>query len=126
MDFSKTEKVLMELQPLLTDLSDKIGTTSAHFWSILIRQVYVEAVGELIGIAVFLTLSLIAKKMWVLVEKKEKVNEYLEILEAVRPICIIIWVISVIFIPACLYSLSARLINPEYYAIEMILKAVSK
>jgi len=109
------------MNPLLQQLLDFLKTTSPLVWSVLIRQVYVNIVSNFLwaigaGIAcVFL--EKLGKKSWAKYEEEGDYSDW----NVVSVLSYIGSVSGGVITLALVIDSIMKLINPQYYAIQLIL-----
>jgi H+/Cl- antiporter ClcA len=111
----------------LDALADKLGVVSGHLWEVLVRQAYVEAISS----CVFFVLAVIAifgiYRYGVLTFAKIKSNEWDDF--AIVPFTVIgvlVGLFSGIAIVTCVGTIITGFANPEYAALNSVLKALGK
>jgi len=112
-----TDDVLRELIEFLKDASPLV-------WNALIKQVYVEASGNLAWAIVLLIAAIVLYKLGKLSKQKSKGDEEHYPSPEWAIICGLFWVSSAsaaMFSFGLLVSAVQRFINPEFYAIRFIL-----
>lgn len=107
---------------VINDMASAIGTTAEHLWPILVRQSYIESIQGAVQIALSVLLTWFVSanlpKWWAW--SKEDFNE-----PGVVIACVVIGVVAVaLFVIGIDQIWHAT--NPEYYAAQKILDAVSK
>jgi hypothetical protein len=112
---------------LLEELANKLGTTMEHLWNILMHQAYIEAFKNIIMIAFFIVLEILISKYTFKYNK----GKSLEDIDDFGSIAIIILSIVIsIFIIAMIVSLVPETIdaifNPEYWALNHIIKLIKQ
>jgi len=115
---------MKEVTELLAQLAAKLGTTVEYLWKVLVKQAPIEGVVILIqygilGICVYLWIKLLRWAM------KEADNT--ETLSFVAPT--ILGIPLAVFLGIAFFSLSntaAAFLNPEYWALQQILKQVGR
>jgi len=104
----------MEWKDVLGELVTFVKTASPEVWRILIKQVYIIAAQNLIGVGVCVTLAVLlfkAAKSTTLAYHEDDGVDYLMVM---------IFSIATILLAAAI----ARLINPEFYAIQYLLQSL--
>ncbi len=107
-------KLVEKISPAISTLSDKLGTTAEHLWTILVTQVYNQTVGNaIILVFTFITLYGIfyCTKGW----KDNDASITFKICGCT--IAIIVSCINII-------NMVQKLINPEYYALRTIMNFI--
>ena len=120
-----------QVEQIIEMLAEKLGPLGEHVWAIYVRQVYISVIGDMIGAVMFLlaALGFLLGGIWCAnrytrnQEAKPRdsyaygVGEYQVIGLVICGICgptaliIGLWGLSTV----------TRLLNPEYYAIQMLL-----
>ena len=114
-----TKEVIEVVTTSLQPLADKIGTTAQYVWGLQVKQAYVDGFIALGGLmfGVFLcVLSLLLVKHL----SKEKYMETDDIVIVLSPF----FVIGLGFIIMTFSTILNCFINPEYYALQQIIKLV--
>lgn len=119
-----------QLTKLLTDLAEKLGTTAEHLWSVLIRQAYISGTAGIV-ITVILIASLIGWLKFILKKMRPDSRGCREwdYGNNSKEWSWMAWGASVtlsLMVIACQYGDILGLFNPEFWALQQILKSVSK
>lgn len=119
------DKVLDRTELLLQKLSASLGTTVEHLWEILIKQVYVDAIGCCLVIGIALVFGIawtFYSKFWY--KKIKEDNWHKDGFTTNIVISIIVYLVLFIILGDNLYSIFSCLYNPEYQALQEILKYI--
>jgi hypothetical protein len=117
-----------DITPLLNQLADRLGTTAAHLWGVLIRQAYISAAVDVVQYAViaYVAYRLARYTNWFCGldwEKKCEASEYTGgVLVAAWCVMALFVIIAFISIPTTI----AALRNPEYWALNKVLTAMGR
>lgn len=117
------------MEQLLIELAQKLGTTVEHLWGVLVRQAYVEALGD--GIIV-IALTLFGLWLWrwaARFNERSKDDEFTEdekenyelasFLSGV--VALVSWTFLIF---GRLPDLFTKLLNPEFWALQEIIKYI--
>lgn len=107
----------MESNELLQELIKLVEQAAPQLWQIAIRQVYVEVIKNMLIFLFLVTLIILLIKVY------KKVESYKLDLE-LKAVVIFVVVVLCGFLIFNLYAIIARLINPQFYAIELLLSYV--
>ena len=117
-----------QVEQIIEMLAEKLGPLGEHVWAIYVRQVYISVIGDMIGAVIFLLAALgfllggiwCARRYTRNQEAKPHsygVGEYqiigLTICGICGPTALVIGILAL--------STVIRPLNPEYYAIQMLL-----
>ena len=134
-----------EVEKVLDALAERFGTTVEMLWSVLLRQMFIEAIGAFVYLVFILLLVVIVMWVWAKLlknyrhfmesddngpEKFYSIDNFPEYLMLnIHPlICIFLMlasifsIIAVLFVPSLLLSGIGKLLNPEYYALQKVLE----
>lgn len=113
----------MEWNSLLQELVDLVKSTAPELWRIAIQQVFVQAVGYGLGVVALLAFGLYF--LWVAVQIKRSEN-YSQDEDAPSQYGLSLFASIALFsgLLILLYQVLGRLINPEFYAIELLINYV--
>ncbi len=120
------DKLIEKIHPAIESLSDKLGTTAEHLWVILVRQSYNNAIGNMVIIAfaiIGLCLAFKGANIW-----KKKIDEEgwdKDGWGGIIALKIVSSVVSTIVITGNVTCCMQKLINPEYYALQIILNYIN-
>ena len=122
-------RMSQEIAKVLDLLAERFGTTIEHLWEVMIRQAYIEAI---MGIFVF-ALLLVVNIKFIKWAKPITTNDDHETWEkwgvdGVMPVMasgFIMLVISCIAFLMTIDNLVAKLVNPEYWALQQILELLN-
>ncbi len=112
------DKYIEQLKPLLAKVGEKIGEGAAFGWQIMIRQQYVIAVQDLVGVLAGIAGLLVVRFLYKKVTGPDRWDEMTWL-----PITIL-GVGSVGVILGCLTNGLSHLVNPAYYALQDIIQLV--
>jgi hypothetical protein len=120
------DKLVDKISPAIATLSDKLGTTAEHLWVILVKQSYNHAIGNAI-IVMFAIVGLKAAFYGANIWKKKIEDDewHSDSWPGVVVIKIAGSVIGTLVIGTNIVSLAQKLINPEFYALQTILKYIN-
>ena len=113
----------MEWETLLQQLIDLVEQTAPKLWVIAVKQVYVQAAQS----GIFLLVSLIAiPALWKASKAAylEKIQRYSDTVEMKRFFFPLGVVMAIVIAVVSTFFLAGYLINPEYYAIELLMNYV--
>ncbi len=108
---------------ILDALAARFGTTAAHLWEVMIRQVYVEAVQGIIVYAILIPLMWKAWKVFAATPMQDKDGDP----SAQKIILMILLLFGFIFAIAELVwflNALAYVFNPEYGALKLVGEAI--
>ena len=113
---------------LLTKLADQLGVAIPHLWGVMVKQAFWESVLALVLTPIML-LALGKATMWLYREhgREESASRYSErgtFLGVGLWLAAIAWAISVIGFTCCLPSIITGIANPEYAALQNLLRMV--
>lgn len=119
-------KLVEKLGPAIATVSHKLGVGAEHLWTVLVKQTYNLAIGN--GVIILFALiglyaSFYGASVWQ--KKIEKDDWSTEGWGGVIAIKAISGVIAIIVVATNSLNLVQRLINPEYYALQAILKYIN-
>jgi hypothetical protein len=103
--------IKQELEPL----AQKIGQGAEHTFGLFVRQVYVNAITNLLWIPVGVVFAWISVKLIPKIAKECKDNSLYSLEIVTIPLCLICLLVS-------LSDLIAVLVNPHYQAIKLIIE----
>jgi len=117
-----------ELLKRLDSLAEKLGTTGAYLWQVLVRQGRVEGIADLVtagllGIIIFClykTIQLFHRKA----EAEDTFDDFGWIVGQI--IAGISLVLATVFLCVALYNGILEIANPEYYALHEVLQTIAK
>jgi len=111
---------------LLEKLANKLGTTIEHLWNILIHQAYIEAFKNIIMIAFFIIAEILIFKYAVRYNKGKSLEDIDNDFRSITVIIlfIIISVFTIIMIASLIPETIDAIFNPEYWALNHILKLI--
>jgi hypothetical protein len=107
------------MDELLKQLVEFLKTASPQLWSILMKQVYSDAIVNLLFGLLFLTLGIVCGSRILILYKRPKTNDY----EDYRIQYIVLGLLSFLFILISFMTLPVafqHFYNPEFYAIQSI------
>ncbi len=120
------QEIPQQVSEVLDVLADRFGTTAAHLWEVLVRQAYVEAVTMLLIIgalwfasvvSIFVASRLTKSPTWI--------DEDLAVPGAIAfSVSAAFLVAGAAIFLAEISSIVTGFVNPEYFALQEILKAV--
>jgi hypothetical protein len=112
---------------LLEKLSSKLGTTMEHLWNILIHQAYIEAFKNIIIISFFIILEMLIFKY---VIRYNKIKNFADIESDFEFIAVLLFIVILVFIIVITLNLVPETVdaifNPEYWALNHILKLIKQ
>jgi len=115
-----------ELLKRLDALADKLGTTSAYLWHVLVKQAIATGVADVITSLILVLGIVFAFKFYHWADEKAKDCHDDSGYIVLRIVLVIGAGVSVIESFCSLYSGILELVNPEYYALHEILQTLSK
>lgn len=119
----KTDEALAKI---LTQLSDKFGTTSAHLWEVLLRQAKIDAIENILAIIFTFIIALWAVVVVMKQYKKSgKEDAWQFVLD--EPLIILLLIVCtvpfIIVLFVCGVNVIDALANPEYHSLHELLTA---
>lgn len=126
------EKTLDKALDLLTALAARLGTTVEQLWPVLVRQAVAEGLMDLVvGGGIGATLAFASRWFfvrWAAVKARaeEKKDRYHEDDQRIGLVIasIVTGVAAAIILPVVVSAGILRLVNPEFYALQFLLKAI--
>ena len=117
------EELLAQLMQYVDEIAGLVVETAPAVWEILIRQVYVEVVGNalwaLVGLVLVVVASLFIRPVKKAVANQGRYDEN----ECWYIAIVLAYLAGVPLFLASLYAVLARLINPAWYAVKILLEA---
>ena len=119
-----------QLQQVLIELCEKLGTTVEHLWTVLIRQSYISGISDVVSILMWTlfclwSYRLIQKKTTVPPETKANPYPDADWEEAGKVIAWMIWGsmtgIFLMIVGCSLSTIIGALANPEYWALKQLI-----
>jgi len=116
-----------QMEVFLIELSEKLGTTVTHLWSVLVQQAFIEGIVRLMVVVILITVSIVT---FIFLYKKTTVNpnnepKYPECEDDDTYVPWGVWIVCNIFLFTIvfvnLHIAITALINPEYWALKQIL-----
>src|SRR5690242_12771003 len=104
-------------------IAAKLGVTVQYLWGVLVRQARVEALSDTIGIILWAASAFAAFHYAVALGRKAE-SDGSDGLGFASIILAVIGVVFVISFVVCVSEIFTPLMNPEFFALEQILKAV--
>jgi hypothetical protein len=120
-----------EMSKLLSQLADKLGTTTEYLWGVLIKQAPIDAITTLFQMLLVLLFGIGLWKVHRWLSKSEddsdcsRYEEYEELAIAPMVIATIVFVILSIVCFFCITDVVNGFLNPEYWALDKILSKVN-
>jgi hypothetical protein len=111
-----------ELLARLDALAAKLGVAAGQLWEIMVRQVYVEVVRN--GFLVVLSVGVFVWTIYFFTAFRKKL--YGDALEVSTSLTVIFAVLAVVVFSMSAYGIAGRLINPEFYALDTLMKSLPK
>lgn len=122
---------------LLEKLADKLGTTSEYLWSVLLKQAPYDAMMQLIYFATTIVAGFVLWRVHKFLMKplrenandpdaKSRYAEFDHLPTTVMMILAVAWVVVIIICIAQLKVVISGFFNPEYWALDHILKLFKK
>jgi Na+/proline symporter len=121
---------------LVEHLAMKLGVATEHLWGALIQQAYVDAVGSIIKLAIVSAITWVVYRVHIYLSVKVPVkksgwpdivrNRY-ESVEELKILMAFLGFVMVVFCVVAVLTVSSdlvQLLNPEYYAISKLLRAI--
>ena len=105
-----------ELDKVLAQLAQKLGTTIPHLWDVLIRQQYIDGVFSAMWIVVLLGLVYFTRKHHASLGRYDK-GDFL-------PVVVIVCIIAMVGVPFAAYAIMTAVFNPEAGALSDLLGAM--
>lgn len=115
-----------QIQELLDRLFEIGGAVASKGWEIAIRQVYAIVAINAVWLAVVVAVGVLMLPLYRKASRMDDgTNEDSEMLgEAGRVVSVIIFLVCVVVVPFLLTGLVVRLVNPEWYAVQLLLDLV--
>ena len=111
---------------IINALAEKLGTVPSELWEVLLRQAKVSAVNDIFYLVVMILLSVyiyINYKQWV----KDLKSPDTEIIAGIKlGIAGVFFVTFFVTLPFVLSDITVALLNPEYWALEQLLRALGR
>ena len=116
-----------ELTKLLSQLAEKLGTTTEYLWGVLIKQARIEAITGILDIILFIALLIpfYIYIKWFSKHYRKLYDNDTEILHWF--ITVIVGIIMVIWFFVCICDINniiTALNNPEYWALKQVMSLV--
>lgn len=118
------------IEVMLAELAEKLGTTIEHLWGILLNQSFIFGVSTSI-ITILMIIFLIFAFYYIkkITNKKRKSpyeeytcdEEYIFVCQVLFGCCLVIFPIGILY---NLYEIITAFANPEYWALKTILKSI--
>lgn len=118
---------MKEITPLLEQLANKLGTTIEYLWAILIKQAYISGINSIIIYSIFLILliiNILLFKKYVISNLKDKYGEFDGVYMSILITSAVLWGITIMIGIAEVPNTITKFINPEYWALQEILKGI--
>lgn len=117
------------MEKLLIELAQKLGTTVEHLWGVLVRQAYVEALGDAI---IVIALALFGLWLWRWALRFNERSEDDELTEdekenyelATFLSGVVVFATWIFLLFGRLPDLFTKLLNPEFWALQEIIKYI--
>ena len=118
---------------LIEDLASKLGTTSEYLWSVLIRQAPIDSITSIIQIICVIIFGVVLVKLHLKFSVRDTQNHGIysaTIYDRNMGVTIIMYISACIFVILSIalffqiHSIVAGLINPEYWALEEIIRSI--
>ena len=120
-EVTKTTKEVIEVvTTALQPLADKLGTTAQYVWGLQVKQAYVDGFVALGGLMFGIVLCLLS---FLLVKHLNK-EEYIEIADFIFFLISCCFATGLGFILVNFSTVLNCLVNPEYYALQQLIKLV--
>jgi len=110
---------------LLEKLAEKLGTTADKVWEVLLIQAKVSAIYDIAFLCFFIVFTIVTRKpLQVIVKRVMRKDDEWTLISGSLGIAIILVVIliSAVVTVSNAYMTVTALVNPEYWAIQQILK----
>lgn len=117
----QTQQIIDMVQTGVNQLSEKMGVALPNLWAILVKQQYVVAVQELMMVVAAIAIQIVLFTLLKHANKEVGRNRDWEFGR------LLIWLAIIAFIiVVCVKTgdVAARLINPEYYAIQEVVSYI--
>ena len=112
-------ETIKQIQEALTPLANKIGQGTTFAYGIVVKQVYVDSLK--FGLVFLLAATIIAVSLAKVKKGERFKNPYLVAVGFTNKASILLFSLLATF---SFYEMVARIINPHFYAIQMILSQV--
>ena len=119
MKMNDVKEVAEAVQVILQPLAEKLGTTAQYVWGLQVKQAYVDGSIALVG----LLFGMVIVGLTIFLNWKHKDDEYYD-LDLWSVISIIPIIIGVVCIGITISTVFTAFINPEYYALQQLIKLV--
>lgn len=107
-----------EILKRLDALAAKLGTTAQHLWAVLVREARIEAYEYVAWATLWLVLGAVAAYRFRCCFKSDDLG-------GPAIFCAIVATLFFLIACGCLAGLPGMLLNPEYWALQQVLKAAS-
>lgn len=119
---------------LIEQLAQKLGTTTEYLWGVLVRQAFIDSIGSLFQMAIIVLYGIILYRLHKRFIKEEKIegsyNAFQNTYYRYESTIYIMFLGLVIFIILAFIAFFAigdvinGFINPEYWALEKVLRII--
>lgn len=126
-NFTKEAEIILDM------IAEKFGTTVDLLWGVLIRQVYVDATVHFIYLMCIIVglFLLIRMVKWLVKDYYEKSpsSDFESFLIDSGPVgtlsvvaSLVFFILSLVSLPFLIESIIGRFVNPEYYALKLLME----
>lgn len=120
-----------QINSVINNLTEKLGVAADKLYPVLVKQVYVDGIKNIVGALIGLLLIIAAiflvktfKKKWSKSLKEYDKQNY----ECVTPLAIIgiviVFIAGITILTICTTQAMCRFINPDWYALQMVLNQI--
>ncbi len=119
------ENIVKDLEPMLRELAEKLGTTSEYLWTIMIKQAFISGIISCLVIIGILSISAAYFCLGKYIHKKVNDGWDDEALIPFYIIAVIGGIIGAISLFTLPYNIATAFINPEYWALKELLSKLN-
>ena len=120
-----TQELTKEFLTRLDALADKLGTTADYLWIVLVKQAQIEAIESIFILISGIGTTYFTMKLWWWLVPRIEAAEHEDggwiFLGVISSIVSIVLIISSMF---SVFSIPTKLLNPEYWALQEIMKVL--
>jgi heme/copper-type cytochrome/quinol oxidase subunit 1 len=125
---SNSERIILmeQIKPLLEELAKEVGTTTELLWEALVRQAYVDSFTQLLQTGALVVLTIVSVRGMGCMRRRAREDDWdpawltLLILGTIG-LCIA-WTVAIVYMG----NIFTGFFNPEYWALEKILRTVGR
>lgn len=105
---------------LIEELALKLGTTTEYLWSVLIHQAFISSIIDCVLYTMYFVFMYYMYKGYKYMLKEEKDEEYIQLVLFLSAVSIVFTIVFILTISSTITGF----LNPEYWALEKILKNI--